>query len=574
MLFTASTVFANVTKIENTDYIVGEITTFTFPTTQGFAIGHSINGVGDFLEANGVVFDMTSHTLKVARTSGLNFSTTQTALTNGNITASYSSFTVTLGVVNTAIQSLINRDAWLRENAAMLADNETISGSWTFSGIVNKADITNFSANTATITSLNSNVLIRKENSTNEGGQIIFEKGPTSLLSSNVIIDINGSLLRIFDSGGSAKGAHIDLNTCVNGANSKLWHSENDGAGSGLDADKLRGYEIGALYGSIPLINSNGVTEIGRYLDFHSSNNSATVDFDMRIDVSSPTAVNFYKRDGSGANVGVGWLGVGSGQESSSIHMYDSNEGERIIHCNSNRIGFLSQAGNWGSYCNDDGSWHSDNRILSNSYMQVARSGDPMFEVHKPGQVAYAFAIDSANNVAIFNTNGAGSYNKHICSWDSNGNLRNTGYVYSDGFFFKSNQDDLCGIYSATNDRISFFSQGAERAWLTNLVFKHNGYIEANYFNAVSKRELKENIETVTYSALDLIDSVDVVSFNFKNDETKDYKVGFIADDTDKILSGKDNDKMDINNCIGVLLKAVQELREENRLLKIKLGVE
>ena len=47
--------------------------------------------------------------------------------------------------------------------------------------------------------------------------------------------------------------------------------------------------------------------------------------------------------------------------------MVDTDEGTRIIHCNSNRIGFLNQAGNWGSYCNDDGSWTSDQNITAYS---------------------------------------------------------------------------------------------------------------------------------------------------------------------------------------------------------------
>jgi hypothetical protein len=41
----------------------------------------------------------------------------------------------------------------------------------------------------------------------------------------------------------------------------------------------------------------------------------------------------------------------------SYIHMRDSDEGERQIHCNSNRIGFMNQSGGWGSWCYDDGSW-------------------------------------------------------------------------------------------------------------------------------------------------------------------------------------------------------------------------
>jgi hypothetical protein len=48
---------------------------------------------------------------------------------------------------------------------------------------------------------------------------------------------------------------------------------------------------------------------------------------------------------------------VGEGTNYSNIRMRDADEGERVIHCNSNRIGFLSQAGGWGSWCNDDGSW-------------------------------------------------------------------------------------------------------------------------------------------------------------------------------------------------------------------------
>jgi hypothetical protein len=58
---------------------------------------------------------------------------------------------------------------------------------------------------------------------------------------------------------------------------------------------------------------------------------------------------------------------IGAGQNASSINMTDSDEGSRTIHCNSNRIGFLNQSGGWGSYCNDDGSWTSDNNITAYS---------------------------------------------------------------------------------------------------------------------------------------------------------------------------------------------------------------
>jgi hypothetical protein len=76
----------------------------------------------------------------------------------------------------------------------------------------------------------------------------------------------------------------------------------------------------------------------------------------------------------AGGVTSTGDITVGSGQNFSSIIMADNDEGSRLIHCNSNRIGFLNQGGGWGSYCNDDGSWASDNRIYTGYDSGVANS--------------------------------------------------------------------------------------------------------------------------------------------------------------------------------------------------------
>jgi hypothetical protein len=55
------------------------------------------------------------------------------------------------------------------------------------------------------------------------------------------------------------------------------------------------------------------------------------------------------------------------GAGSSNINMNDGDEGNRIIHCNSNRIGFLTQAGSWGAYCDDSGNWAAANFSGSSS---------------------------------------------------------------------------------------------------------------------------------------------------------------------------------------------------------------
>ena len=81
---------------------------------------------------------------------------------------------------------------------------------------------------------------------------------------------------------------------------------------------------------------------------------------------------------------------------------------------------------------------------------------------------------------------------------------------------------------------------------------------------------MKENINDFLLSATELLKGVKIVSFNYKKDESKAYHVGFIADDTDKILAGKMHDRMEMSNCIGVLIKAVQELNERIKLLEEK----
>lgn len=79
---------------------------------------------------------------------------------------------------------------------------------------------------------------------------------------------------------------------------------------------------------------------------------------------------------------------------------------------------------------------------------------------------------------------------------------------------------------------------------------------------------LKENIKPLNLSAIDLINDIQIVSFNYKNDQEKNYKVGFIADTTNEIFATKNHNVMDSYNCIGVLLKAIQELSQEINELK------
>ena len=105
---------------------------------------------------------------------------------------------------------------------------------------------------------------------------------------------------------------------------------------------------------------------------FYDTNTAYYFDGSSTSNIHSVQAIYYYGTSTShyitpsalGASIRVaGDIYLGESYSSSNIFMGDSDEGQRQIHCNSNRIGFMTQAGAWGSYCNDDGSWTSDGDI-------------------------------------------------------------------------------------------------------------------------------------------------------------------------------------------------------------------
>ena len=79
---------------------------------------------------------------------------------------------------------------------------------------------------------------------------------------------------------------------------------------------------------------------------------------------SGGTRVDVADNLTAGAKTIAGNLTVGN-TTNSNIYMTDTDEGYRTIHCNSNRIGFLTQVGYWGAYCNDNGAWICEAGLVS-----------------------------------------------------------------------------------------------------------------------------------------------------------------------------------------------------------------
>jgi hypothetical protein len=129
----------------------------------------------------------------------------------------------------------------------------------------------------------------------------------------------------------------------------------------------IRGYVYADTSNQIGFLNNGG----GWALRTNSSNNAFIHGTDLTINA-----------DNSG---------------SSNIYMNDGDEGMRQIHCNSNRIGFLTQGGSWGSWCNDDGSFGTDYAMYSPIYYDA---NDTAFYVdpNSASRVRNLYVGDSGSN--------------------------------------------------------------------------------------------------------------------------------------------------------------------------------
>lgn len=85
-----------------------------------------------------------------------------------------------------------------------------------------------------------------------------------------------------------------------------------------------------------------------------------------------------------------------------------------------------------------------------------------------------------------------------------------------------------------------------------------------------SLRALKKNIEAFDSSAVDIINCAKVVTFKYKADKEEAKHIGIIADESPNEMTGLHHNVMDTNSCVGLLLKAVQELSKEVEYLKSK----
>ncbi|MBV8255095.1 MAG: tail fiber domain-containing protein [Chitinophaga sp.] len=95
-----------------------------------------------------------------------------------------------------------------------------------------------------------------------------------------------------------------------------------------------------------------------------------------------------------------------------------------------------------------------------------------------------------------------------------------------------------------------------------------SGSLFASGFYQSSKASLKKNIADFNEAALPLLNKVQIKQFVYKDDKDENLHFGIIADNTDWHFSTRNQDKFDTNSSLAITMKAVQELSEENTVLK------
>ena len=156
-------------------------------------------------------------------------------------------------------------------------------------------------------------------------------------------------------------------------------------------------------------------------------------------------------------------LYVGSGA-SSYLHMSDTDDGERMLHCNSNNIGFLSQAGAWGSYCKDDGSWNSDTAIYDNGYRVYSGASRPTTVAGYGITDFVSSGSGNPFNITDIRTNGI----YYASSNGSNPNLGGTsdGATYAQ-FYSSTWGHEIFGDYRTGQIALRGLNNGSWTGWRT-----------------------------------------------------------------------------------------------------------
>jgi len=144
-------------------------------------------------------------------------------------------FSVFGSISNHAVQFRTNNTEKMRITAAGLVGilktpSTALDVSGTITGVIvtgSAGSFTNAGISSLTLSRVAPAFIVNKQNTTGEGGEFALEKSDTSTLGGNLNIDLVAQTFRIFEGGGTARGANLDISACAAGAGSILLTNTN-----------------------------------------------------------------------------------------------------------------------------------------------------------------------------------------------------------------------------------------------------------------------------------------------------------------------------------------------------------
>lgn len=204
----------------------------------------------------------------------------------------------------------------------------------------------------------------------------------------------------------------------------------------------------------------------------------------------------------------------------------------------------------------------------------VATSGSYTDLSNKPG-IPNGYSLSTEGDNRSTNTKPNDYYNSLIFKGlKANGAIGLSGPTYSYLVGLRGWSDPSGGnSWELAFNDYGIYSRDGANSWSGwKQIWRYGDNIYGSGFYVSSLRSLKENIEPTKVKATDLINSQEIVDFNYKADEDKVHKIGLIADDSDPLFLDKKGETVDLYNTCGILMKAVQELSKRVEELESKIN--
>ena len=292
------------------------------------------------------------------------------------------------------------------------------------------------------------------------------------------------------------------------------------------------------------------------------------------LDVNEDDNVVAFRVTGGGGGAAMASFVRDVGATGSSVHINAQNNFPQIQFVNTGNTFSIGGDTSGNFKISDNTAIGTNDRITIDNAGNVGiRTTDPLAEFHvQQASSGRTWAVH-ANTVAIFENN-AGAYLQIITGNSNEGEI-----WFSD----TAGQNRGRVRYEHANDKMEFWTAGAERAFIDSSGNLHADADVVAYSSSVSDIRLKDNINTID-SALNKVKKLRGVEYTWNAGSRKDKKdLGVIAQEVEEVLPEIVHEhKMDLideqvyktvdyEKITAVLIEAIKELNEKVKILEDKI---